>query len=49
VNVNNTIWKGEEKKKGEGEFGKFNPSRGEALNLWGKRKIQPGTFRGKVS
>ena len=46
VNVNNTIWKGEETKKGERKFGKFNPSRGEALNPRGKMKIQPGTVQG---
>jgi hypothetical protein len=44
ANVDNTMWKGEERKKGEGESGEFNPSWGEALNLWGKRKIEPGTL-----
>jgi hypothetical protein len=33
-------------KKGEANFGKFNPSRGEALNPRGKLKIQPGTIQG---
>ena len=46
VNVNNTVCKGEQMKKGEGNFGKFNPSRGEALNPRGKLKIQPGTIQG---
>jgi len=46
VYVNNTIWKGEETKKGEGEFGKFNLSRGEVLNSRGKLTHHAGTDQG---